>query len=944
VYVKLPDPFNGEKVIGNIVRSDGKLLSSSNAWLSKSRNEQTKQWQYWVNLFDVNTTGVYGADFQASSDSNLAPVLQFIPDRQVQETSEVSFLVEASSPQGKPVTITAAPLPQGATFVMQPKDNAAPNLARAVFDWTPSKGQAGDYRIVYTATDGTLSSKLAANITVTPFSPPSGPETPTITAPISGAHITKLKPDLSVQASINPTDLTKQVQFEVYSDEAMTQLVASSQVDKSLPGPDNGAGPVPQPTYWFLPSDLQDNTYYWWRARAFDGTVYSPWVNAKFFVNLFNDPPNNFSLTHPDPDAEVSSLTPTLTWNNSKDKDGDTVTYDVLVYPDPALSNLIVQGTGLAEDASGSTSWLVTSALNNHTKYYWKVLAKDALKAQTASIARPFIVNTGNSAPTVPELISPENNGQSNQLITELKVKNSVDVDHDPVTYVFELDKVSTFDSPAKITSGSLAEGLAGTTSWTTSSLIENQSYWWRVKAQDGLADSAWVVGNFLVNVQNEPPATPTIKNPGNGAWSTLLQPTLEANPVLDPEGKAVRYQFEVYKDANLTVKVAEHISTSTAVTLSVPLVDKTTYWWRVRALDQLVLPSDWSPASVLYVSTGTSQEPGIAVSAPATPILAKTVRTPTGARKQVSINWEGITPNSDSTVALYYSSKQEGFSGTLIAGGLSQAVGIQSGSYVWDVTNRPAGTYYIYATISDARGVGSAYAPGALVIPNQPQTGKVLVSAASGLSTSENGTTAKFSFRLGSAPSADVVVPVSVNNPREGGVNPASVIFTKNNWSTNQEITITGKDDCEPDGVKKTLVQLGSTVSLDPNYIGLSGLYVNVSNADNGDVTGTTNDPTLHICGMRILKETQVSDNLWEYALSAQMTKTGTTLGAIAAKLVQSPSNLQIVKGTLGFAASNQGDTLVSDDTLIVRSATQVSPATFFQGAGFSWEVTPIQ
>ena len=944
VYVKLPDPFNGEKVIGTILRSDGKLVSPANAWLSKTRNEQTKQWQYWVNLFDVNSTGVYGADFQASSENNQAPVLQFIPDRQVQETSQVSFLVEASSPQGKSVTITAAPLPQGATFVMQPKNNASPHLASALFDWTPAEGQAGDYRIVYTASDGSLSSKMVATIKVTPFSPPSGPGTPSITAPISGAQVTTLKPSLSVQTSVDPADQTKQVHFELYADEAMTQLVSSGQIDEALPGAGNGAGAVPQPTVWALTVDLQDNTHYWWRARAFDGTVYSQWVNARFFVNLYNDSPDTFSLTYPDSGADVSSLTPTLTWNNSKDKEGDAITYDVLVYSDAALTNLVVQGSGLPEHISGSTSWLVTTPLNNRTTYYWKVLAKDSLNAQTASLARPFIINTGNTQPTTPEIISPENDGQSNQLVTELKVKNSLDADHDSISYVFEIDEISTFDSPAKASSGVIPAGVTETTSWTTATLTENQHYWWRVKAQDGLAESAWVVGKFLVNVENDPPAPPTIKNPGNGAWSSVLQPTLEVNPVLDPEGKEVRYQFEVYKDANLSIKVAEGLSTNTAFTIPVALIDKTTYWWRVRALDQLDLASDWAATSVLYVSTGTNQEPSIAVSTPATPVMAKTVRTPSGARKQMTINWEGITPNSDSTVALYYSSTQTGLTGTLITSGLSQAAGIQTGSYTWDVTNKPAGTYFIYATITDARGVGSAYAPGALVIPNKPQTGKILVTAASNLSTSENGTTAKFSFRLGNAPSAEVVVPVSLNNPREGSLSPANIIFTNKNWSTNQEITVTGKDDCEPDGLKKYLVQLGSTLSTDPNYIGLSGIYVNLSNADNGDVVDTTNDSTVHICGMTIVKETQVDETMWEYVLSARMTKTGSTLGRVNAKLVQSPSTLQIVKGLISFGVSNQGDTIVSDDTLIMRSPTQIPAATFYQGAGFKWDVTPAQ
>jgi len=181
----------------------------------------------------------------------------------------------------------------------------------------------------------------------------------------------------------------------------------------------------------------------------------------------------------------------------------------------------------------------------------------------------------------------------------------------------------------------------------------------------------------------------------------------------------------------------------------------------------------------------------------------------------------------------------------------------------------------------------------------------------------------------------------VSANNPREGTVSPASVIFTQKNWSTNQDITVTGKDDCEPDGTKKYLVQLCSTVSLDPNYIGLSGIYVNLSNSDNGDLAGTTNDPTLHICGMKIVKETQLNANSWEYTLSAQMTKTGTKLSGINAKLAQLPSTMQIVKGTLNFGVSNQGDTIVSDDTIIVRSPTQVPAATFYQGAGFKWDVT---
>lgn len=41
-YVRLPDPYNGTKALGRIVRSDAKELLPENVWLSKTRNAQTK--------------------------------------------------------------------------------------------------------------------------------------------------------------------------------------------------------------------------------------------------------------------------------------------------------------------------------------------------------------------------------------------------------------------------------------------------------------------------------------------------------------------------------------------------------------------------------------------------------------------------------------------------------------------------------------------------------------------------------------------------------------------------------------------------------------------------------------------------------------------------------------------------------------------------------------
>jgi hypothetical protein len=935
-YVRLPDPFNGLKTLATTVRSDAKQLLPENVWLSKTRNSTTKVWQYWINFFDVNSTGVYDSEFQAPAANARPPVVQFIPDRVVKETKQVSFLVEASSPDGKPITLSATPLPAGARFTPQAADPLVPNVARAIFDWTPARGSAGDYLINYSATDGTLSASRSAKIKVEVDTPPPGPGTPQIASPLTGAQVTSLKPNLSVLTSASAQDPTTKVQFEVYSDEAMSQLVASSLVDKAPAG----AGSVAAPTVWQVPSDLNDNTTYYWRARSFDGTLYSAWTNGRFFVNTFNDPPDTFNLTSPAPNAEVSTPQPTLSWTNSSDKDGDTLTYSVTVYKDAALSQTVTSVMDLAQSTEGNTSWVVAAPLTNHSKYYWRVTAKDTLGAQTLTPVRPFTVNTGNAAPTTPVIASPEVGGQSNNPSAALTVQNSTDADNDLISYVFEIDTQNTFDTSDKRSSGQIVQSAGNQSAWTVGNLVENKRYWWRVKAQDGRAESSWVVGNFLMNAVNDAPPAPTVNNPGNGAWSATQQPSLIANPVIDPEGEAVSYQFEVYKDAALTLLATQGTSPNTGWIVPLQLKDKTTHWWRVRALDTQNAASAWSAPSLLYISTAPYQDPTIAVTSPSTPVVPDAVTTPTGVRKQVTIRWEGNDPNIEPTVALYYSTSKTGFAGSLIVDGLRQTSGAQSGNYVWDVSNLAPRAYYIYAVIYDAKGVGRAYAPGAVVIPNAIQAGTVVVTAGNNLRTSEEGRTTAFNIRLGRAPLADVVIPLSTSNSREGIASPASLTFTPQNWAVNQAVSVTGQNDCAPDGNKTYQVFSGKAQSVDPDYIGLSGRAVNVVNQDDFDFPRTTNNASLHICGLSLVSERKVNRNTWEYSLKAELTNTGAAVRGIAASLRQMPFGIELVDANLNFGAVGQDETAKTNDTVILRSRFPIPRELFQLGIGFKWNV----
>lgn len=939
VYVRLPDPFQGSKVLGRIQRSDAKQLLADNVWLSKTRNPQTKQWEHWFNLFDVNTTGVYEARFDAPSTAPRAPVLQLVVDRRTKEEQQVSFLVEASSPDGKPVSIAAAPLPAGATLTAAAADPQSPTLARAVFDWTPPKGTAGSYLINYTVSDGLLSSTRAATIHVDPKDPPPGPGTPQIVSPASGGQVTTLKPTLSVQASSAAQDPTQSIRFELYRDEAMTQLVASATVPKAPPAPGNGGGEVPQPTTWVVPTALQDNTAHWWRARAFDGgQVNSPWANARFFVNLFNDPPDAFNLSSPAPAAEVSDALPVFSWANPTDKDGDTLTFDVDLYSDTALTQRVAGVSGLAAAPGGQTSWTASLPLSNHATYYWRVAAVDALGARTVSIARPFVVNTGNTAPTAPAVAQPAPGAQVPSDSVQLTVQNATDAEGDLLTLVFELDTVNTFDSPAKRSSGQLMQSTGSASSWLAAGLVENQRYFWRVKAQDGRAESAWAGGDFLVNRSNDAPPAPSVHNPGSGAWSATQQPTLEANPVVDPESEVVQYQFEVHTDAALTRRVASGSSASVGWTVPQPLADKTTHWWRVRAVDASGAASAWSPAAVLYVSTGPYQAPSIQVTSPSTPIQPTVV----GEQRLVTIQWEGTNPNIEPTIALYHSTSQDGFNGSLIVDGIRQPAGTQSGTYTWDASALPVGTHYIHGVIHDARGVGRAWAPGAVVIAPAAPSGAVLVSPASGLVTSEDGGKATVQVRLNSAPTAPVTVPISVSDAREGAVSPASIVFTPQNWSTAVPVTVTGRPDCLKTGVSGHELRVGKLVSLDPQFIGQAAAPIGVTNTDSLYAPASaSNDPRIGICAATLISTTKVDALTWEYTFTAMAGNSGAVINGLTATLTGANLPIQVIQPKLEFGALQKGEAGRSATSVVFRAKVYLAPTAFTNNLFFRWSAS---
>jgi RHS repeat-associated protein len=104
---------------------------------------------------------------------------------------------------------------------------------------------------------------------------------------------------------------------------------------------------------------------------------------------------------------------------------------------------------------------------------------------------------------------------------------------------------------------------------------------------------------HFQVSVQNDPPTAPIPLLPLDGDTLYTATPTLQWLDSLDPEGASLTYQVEVYSDKHLTTLVASVsglpgtlLTTTWQVTPA--LLEKTTYYWRVRGSDG-ALSSAWS-------------------------------------------------------------------------------------------------------------------------------------------------------------------------------------------------------------------------------------------------------------------------------------------------------------------------------------------------------------
>jgi hypothetical protein len=426
-----------------------------------------------------------------------------------------------------------------------------------------------------------------------------GPTAPTVVSPKGGVSVMTLKPTLVVANAKEPTNDPLTYEFLVYSDAQLTNLI-----DVALAVPEG----VNQ-TSSVVKTALVENQKYYWRCRARDPWIASPWsATESFVINAMHDPPTAPGIVSPMDGAKVKQSHPNLIVTNATSPDGLKLTYEFELYSDVNLVNRVEAKVGVIEGNMGQTSYLIATDLTAYGHYWWRARATDEQGLSGKwSLVPTFEVFPNNPSPSPPVFDSPKDGARLATLSPQFVFGGSVDVDMEPITYQCDLDRTNTFDTAAKQSVSGLMPDMNNKASWTPSNMVEeNKRYCLRCRAKDPSGASTYAVSCFLIDVKNDPPSVPTLTNPsdqGMAAGSVVVYTWVNS---IDPEGDPIHYEIEVYKDAGMSQMAGAATGGDGPVGVTLTGFDPGQYWWRARAIDALGAESGWSAANMFTAGAYT--------------------------------------------------------------------------------------------------------------------------------------------------------------------------------------------------------------------------------------------------------------------------------------------------------------------------------------------------
>ncbi len=304
-------------------------------------------------------------------------------------------------------------------------------------------------------------------------------------------------------------------------------------------------------------TNLNNKSVHYWRVRAVKTGSISDWSATFQFTSHLTAA----TLLAPANNAQGQALASSIQWQSLTGVTG----YDYVIATDMAFANIVVQG-------NTANTTINYSGLNYNTVYYWRVRGTDGFGPGPWSTTFNF-----ETVVAAPVLATPEDESVDVPLLGSLDWNASAGA----ATYDVQISELENF-SVLKVNK----TGVVGTTT-SYSGLTPDTDQFWRVRGVKAGVAGPWSAVFTFKTVQIEPP---TLLSPANNANGTLLDVTLDWEPVLN----GTSYNVELATDVLFEDVIASGTELADTEFDVMGLSYGTTYYWRGQSNGDLG-SSNWS-------------------------------------------------------------------------------------------------------------------------------------------------------------------------------------------------------------------------------------------------------------------------------------------------------------------------------------------------------------
>jgi len=274
--------------------------------------------------------------------------------------------------------------------------------------------------------------------------------------------------------------------------------------------------------------------------------------------------PPNFEMISPANAAIGVPDSPVLTWASSF----DAKSYRVQISSDPQFSTLVSDQSGLT-----TTSFSPTVTLAPGAVFFWRVTA-DTPSGPVPADDAPFTFTTIAPVPGDFTLVAPEEGAIGVSTRPTFEWTSSLGAG----SYRLQVATDSGFANPVIDQSG-----LVTTSTTLTTGLNPATMYFWKVQAESDSIVTAGGAPRSFTTAVGAIPGTFTLVSPAGGTTVFTTFPTYSWTS----SSGAASYRLEVSTDPAFQNPIINQSGiTDTSVTPSIALLPRTTYFWRVSAVN----------------------------------------------------------------------------------------------------------------------------------------------------------------------------------------------------------------------------------------------------------------------------------------------------------------------------------------------------------------------